>query len=312
MSTEQKIRAFLFYLSVFIFLSGLPFILSFALGYKFDRKSFKFTKTGLIFLKTQPPEASIYLNGGLLNEKTPATIRELLPGTYTIRLELKKHYSWSGEAKVEAKKVTILEKIILFPLRPNIKKINKEKFNYFWIDQEQGIIYYVSYEDNNIYTSDLEGSRYEIAGNFIALRPLAIKWKQSLDREKLLYFNKHQIGITNLASFKNGEILNGSFIIDYPTGSIIDVFWHSDNYHLIVISDRKIEVLEVKPQSNPVELVILNKRNTSSFYNIHDDTLYFVDSQKAADGYIYDNFYKLELNPKSFLFKNLMKLSPNE
>lgn len=39
MLNEQKIRAILFYLSLIIFLAGLPFILSFALGYKFDAQT---------------------------------------------------------------------------------------------------------------------------------------------------------------------------------------------------------------------------------------------------------------------------------
>jgi len=62
MLNEQRIRAILFYLSVVIFLMGLPFILSFALGYNFDRRTFKFTKTGLLVLKTQPSGASVYLD----------------------------------------------------------------------------------------------------------------------------------------------------------------------------------------------------------------------------------------------------------
>ncbi len=117
MLTEQKVRAFLFYLSVFIFLAGLPFILPFALGYKFDRRNFKFSKTGLIVIKTQPQGASIYFDKKLINDKTPATLNELLPGTYNMRLELERYYPWHDDINVEAGKVTRLEKVILFPLR---------------------------------------------------------------------------------------------------------------------------------------------------------------------------------------------------
>ena len=120
MSSDQKIRAFLFYLSVAIFLLGLPLILSSTLGYKFDRRTFKFTKAGLIALKTQPAGASVFLDDRLLNLKTPANINELLPGRYHIELELEEHYPWSGYVDVEAGKVARVEKIILFPPCPGI------------------------------------------------------------------------------------------------------------------------------------------------------------------------------------------------
>lgn len=312
MPAEQRIRAFLFYLSVFVFLIGLPFILSFALGYKFDRRTFKFTKTGLIFLKTQPPGASIYLDGKLLNEKTPTTLRELLPGTYRIRLELEKHYSWIQEVKVEPRKVMLLDKIILFPLRPNIKHINKQGFDSYLIDEPEGAIYYINYEHGNIYRSDLEGIRYEKVADFHVISPYPLKWKFSPDKKKLLYFNRYQIGITYLESPRDKLVLVAPFILDYPAGSIIDVFWHSDNYHLVIMSDKDIEVLEAKPESRPIELVKLNKKDSLAFYNIHEDTLYFIDSQTADDGNIYDNLYKLELNARTFPFLELIKLKTNE
>jgi len=308
---EQRIRAFLFYLSVIIFLIGLPFILSFALGYKFDRRSFKFTKTGLIALKTQPPGASVYLDEKLLNIKTPATISELLPGKYQLRLELEKHYLWSNEVNVDADSVTRLERIILFPLRPNIKQLNKERLSSFWVDEERGGIYYIDPEDNGIYRSDLEGESSERVADFVPLQSTPIKWALSPDRKKILYFNSRQIGIAYLEP-QDKPYLDPSFVLNYPADRIIDVFWHSDSYHLILASRKNIEVLEAEPKAEPLSLVNLNKRNTNCFYDIHSDTLYFLDSQKADDGNFYDNLYKLELNARTFPWQELMKIKSNE
>jgi hypothetical protein len=312
MLTEQRIRAFLFYLSVLIFLTGLPVILSSAFGYKFDRRTFKFTKTGLIFLKTQPAGASIFFNNKLLTDKTPATIRELLPGDYSIKLELEDHYSWAGEARVEPKKVALLDKIILFPRRPNIKHINKERFDSCWVDEEKGTVYYANYAENSVYSSDLDGMRNEKIADLLSISPPAAGWRVSPDREKLLYFNKHQIGITYLGSDRDKAVKKAPFIMEYSQGSIEDIFWHSDNYHLVVISDRSIEVLEAKLDSSPVELVKLNKAAARIFFNSREDTLYFIDSQKADDGKAYENLYKLELNARMLPFMELMKIKTNE
>ncbi|MCX5711685.1 MAG: PEGA domain-containing protein [Candidatus Omnitrophica bacterium] len=143
MYIEQRIRAILFYLSVLVFITTLPFILSFALGYKFNPKTLHFTKAGIIVLKTQPGSASIYLNDKLLDAKTPATIDELLPGTYQVKLTIENYYPWVDSIQVEAGKVSRFEKIILFPLRPQVTQLNQDRVTSFWIDEPSGLIYYV-------------------------------------------------------------------------------------------------------------------------------------------------------------------------
>jgi hypothetical protein len=312
MVNDQRIRAILFYLSVLVFFTGLPFILSFALGYKFDPHTFKFTRTGLIFLKTQPVGADIYLEEKILNEKTPTSIEELLPGKYNIKLELDKHYPWSGEAWVEAGKVTRLEKIILFPLRPLIKKLNPERLSSFWLDEEKNIIYYVNEEDGNIYRSDLEGVHYEKIATCLSDISSPLKYKLSGDREKILYFNKNKIGISFSTLHKELLTKSPSFIIAHQRDSIIDIFWHSDSYHLILISNKHIEVLEARPDSLPIILVNLNKKNASAFYDIDTDTIYFIDSQRAPDGNFYDNLYKLRLESRLSPLEEFRKLRTND
>lgn len=312
MHKEQKIRAILFYLSVFVFFTGLPFILSFALGYKFDQRSFKFTKAGLIALKTQPVGADVYLNDIVLNEKTPLTINELLPGTYNIKINLEKYYPWTSEVIVEAGKVSRLEKIILFPLRPDIKQLNKDKLSSFWVDESDKKIYYINQEDNSIYVSDLEGEHYTLAVPYIAIEPPSLRFKLSPDKQKLLYFNKHQIAVVDLTGRNKETFPNKSFVLKYPAAGINDIFWHSDSYHLIIVTDKKIEALEAKPELLAVELVSLNKKNAAISYDVNTDSLYFVDYQKADDGNFYNNLYKLDLSPRTSPLKDLIKIKTSE
>jgi len=310
--SEQRIRAVLFYLSLSIFLIGLPFILSFALGYKFNPRNFHFTKAGLIALKTQPEGASVYFNGKLLNEKTPTTINELLPGQYNIGLELERHYPWFSEVEVEAGKVTRLEKIILFPLRSNIKQLNKDKISSFWVDKEKDTIYYLNQEDKLIYKSDLKGESFEEIASLPEIISMPRQWKISADREKLLLFNQHQIVIVYLETQNANSYMESPIILNYSKRRIIDIFWYSDSYHLVLVSDRNIEVLEARPRAMPINLVNLNRKNISAFYDDTKDTLYFIDSQKAEDGKFYDNVYKLELGTKISQLRDLIKLKSNE
>lgn len=313
MFDEQRIRAFLFYLSVLIFLAGLPFILSFSLGYKFDHRKFKFTKTGIIVLKTQPPGADVYFNDTLLGEKTPATINEVMPGEYRVRIEYKDYYPWEAGVVVEPRKVSRLDKIILFPLRPDIKQLNKNRFSSFWIDQKNKVIYYINQEDSSIYKSDTSGQHFEIIGVLPELRPPSLEFKLSNDRGKLVYFNKHQIAVSILNAPESQDFPDPYQVLDYPEDVITNLFWHSDDYHLIIVTQKKILAMEAKPGALPVTLVNLNKKNIPASYDADTDTLYFIDYQKAGDGNFYNNLYKLEINTKAFLFlQEFMKKKPNE
>lgn len=300
MSGEQKIRAYLFYLCVSIFFISLPFILCFALSYKFDTRTFKFRKTGLIAIKTSPSGASVYFGAKLLNEKTPATIIELLPGEYSLRIELEKYYPWGSRVNVEAGKVTQLEKIILFPLRANIKQLNKERISSFWVDTEKSKIYYFDQESLAIYRSDLEGDNFEEIGNLPEMSILPKKWKTSPNRELFACFNPHQVAVVPLGPPDRIVAAGSPFVLNFPNRKISDIFWHSDNYHLILITERTVEVLEARAHAASVILANINKKNIACFYDPGKDTLYFLDSQMAEDRRFYDNVYKLGLSAKPF------------
>jgi hypothetical protein len=306
-SGEQKIRVFLFYLSVLFFFVTLPFILSFALGYKFDLRTFKFTKTGLIAIKSEPANADIYLQDKLLDEKTPASISELLPGQYNIRVELAKYYPWQGEISVHAGQVTRIENIILFPLRPLIKQLNKAKISLFWADFINHRLYYVDRQDNIIYTSDFDGERFEMTGVLPQSSAQLKGWKVSADREKLICFNLREVLIIPLLAGTD----KAPIMLEHPNSRVLDIFWHSDSYHFILLTDKKIEVCEAKENAAPVTLVTLNKKNAPAFYDPDNDALYFLDSQAGSDGKLYDNVYKLELGRKKDSIQELIKPSSN-
>lgn len=308
----QRIRGVLFYLSVFLFFVGLPFILSSALGYKFNRHTLKFTKTGLISIKTQPSGAKIYLNAKLIADKSPASIQELIPGVYKITLELAEYYPWKGDVDVEAGKISRFEKIILFPLRPNLQQLNQEKFSSFHIDTEKKVIYYLDQEGGVVYRSNLDASNFEDIASLPERFSPITGWQVSDDKRKLFVFNRHHISVIFFDVRGNYEYQNSPVFLDYPQEKIINVFWHADSYHLIVLTDRHIQVIESRPRALPVDLVELNKEETQAYYDLKENTLYFSDSQRSPDGSFYNNLYKLDLSPNSPLLEMLMKKKTDE
>ncbi|MDD5130981.1 MAG: PEGA domain-containing protein [Candidatus Omnitrophica bacterium] len=302
----QKIRSCLFYLSLFLFFAGLPFILSFALGYKFNAHSLKFVKTGLIFIKTQPAAAKIYINGKLFSEKSPASIHELLPGTYKVALELANHYPWKAEVEVEAGKTSRVDKVILFPVRPNLQQLNQEKFSSFRIDVEKKIIYYLDQEKKVVYRSNLDANNFEDIASLPDKFAQIDGWEISPDKRKLFIFNQYQINISFFDNQVDYEYPVSPVFLEYRQNKIIDVFWHSDSYHLVVLTDKNVQVVESRQGALPINLVELNRGTPGAFYDVKEDVLYFGDRQRSADGSFYNNLYKLELSANLYLLERLI------
>jgi hypothetical protein len=282
------------------------------LGYKFNPRTLSFTKTGIISIKTQPEGVDVYLDGNLLGEKTPMNINELLPGVYNVKLEIQDYYPWISEIKVEPRKVARLEKIILFPKRPNIKQLNQERISHFWVDNNSGHIFYFSQESNTLYESNLDGEQFKEIGSLpqdFTYPPK--KLKVSPDKDKLFIYNPHQIAIFYLKNAIGLPYVQLPVLLKYPRQQIVELFWYSDSYHMVLVSERNIEALEAAADTEPVNLVSLNKRITEASYDSEKDVLYFIDSQRSATGAFYDNAYKLDLSNKASAIKGLINIKQN-
>lgn len=111
-----SLRKILFYCFIAVYLFFCPVLILYALGYIFSPVEGQgIVKSGLVYLSTTPPGATVYLGNRKYTNKTPAAIQNLIPGDYPVRISLKKHQSWSEIIPVEAGKATVLERILLLP-----------------------------------------------------------------------------------------------------------------------------------------------------------------------------------------------------
>ncbi len=307
MITFQKTRGVLFYLSLFLFFAGLPLIIFSALGYKFNTNTLRFVKTGLIYIKTQPEGAKIYLNGKLFSAKTPASIDELIPGVYKINLELESYYSWKGEVDVEAGHASRLDKIILFPVEPDIKQLSQEEFSSFRITPEKKLIYYLDQKKKIVYRSDLDSSSFEDIASLPHEFLQITGWDVSRDNKKLFIFNPHQISVVFFDTQNDYEYAGSFVFLEYGGEKITNVFWHSDNYHLVILTDKHIQIIESSFLTKPVNLVDLNSIDPLAFYDNKEDVLYFTDTSKESVDKSRHNLYRLELSSNLYFLEKLIK-----
>ena len=123
------LRKLLFLLFAAIYVVVCPLTILYGLGYLFTPgTAHTVVKTGLLDLSTAPPGASVDLDGLPYAETTPTVIRDLLPGTYTITLQLPGRLPWVHVAQVEAGKSTVFEHILLLPRAWSVRELTPDAF----------------------------------------------------------------------------------------------------------------------------------------------------------------------------------------
>ena len=109
-------------LATIILILGVSAILIFqAKGYRFDIKSKKIEKTGIIAVSSVPVGAAVYVNNHL-SGATNTNIVNLTPGEYALKVVKEGYLSWEKNIPVVAEMVTPVE-ITLFPSVPDLRPL---------------------------------------------------------------------------------------------------------------------------------------------------------------------------------------------
>jgi len=104
---------------VALFLITAPVVVLYTAGYRWNEKKFRLEKVGIIFLRSRPSYAEIYVDGKLRSERTSARLRNLLPSDYQIKVAKKGYTSWSKTLPVASGLTTFAEGIVLWKIAPS-------------------------------------------------------------------------------------------------------------------------------------------------------------------------------------------------
>lgn len=114
----KKSRTLLFFFLLIVFLVVGPSIIMYSQGYRFDTSKMKFIETGGIYVKTNPGDASVFINGKYENRTTGFSrellIQNLLPQNHEIKIEKEGYHSWEKTLEVKEKLVSEAKYVILF------------------------------------------------------------------------------------------------------------------------------------------------------------------------------------------------------
>lgn len=119
-------RKLLFFIFTAVYIIACPILILYSLGYVYNPVRQKLVRTGIVSLSTLPRDALVFLEKSRFIHRTPADIRELLPGNYTIKLKKKGYKPWTHLLSVEAGKVVAFENILLVPDKWPVKNMAEQ------------------------------------------------------------------------------------------------------------------------------------------------------------------------------------------
>jgi len=109
------LRKLLFWVFVVVYIIICPLLILYALGYIYSPVKQELVHTGVLYIATVPAGADVYLAKSHFSHTTPATIRELLPGSYKVTLRKKGYRAWTHSITIEAGKAVTFKNILLIP-----------------------------------------------------------------------------------------------------------------------------------------------------------------------------------------------------
>ena len=289
----KKLRRLIFWIFVAFFIAASIGVLFYAQGWRLDFKSFKFVKTGGIFIETSISGAKIYINdsyivstSGILNYSR--LIGGLTPASYNVFVYKEGFYPWNKTIDVKDGLVSGIKNIILFPLE--LKKMKVAEFPNQTVTE-----FSVKDERAELKNAKLKTAKvYDFGGKLL----LTSQYKAatatpeiiSSDSLKKLYTDGNRLWVDYLKDVKNEPVKSaGETDLIAVSDSPVKFFdWLSDSEHIIWFSGTELAIAERDNRGG--------KRNVIKIYLDIDPPIYF-------DRNDFD-FYFFEKNgPKMILYK---------
>lgn len=130
------------------YLLSCPLLILYSLGYIVYPLKDKMVHTGVIHLATWPAGAQVFLEKTHFKDQTPMTIQDLLPGEYTVRIELAGYHQWVHKIRVEDGKAAAFDKILLIPNSWSEKSLHADAFSE--LTPLQGTEYFLLAQDGQL------------------------------------------------------------------------------------------------------------------------------------------------------------------
>jgi hypothetical protein len=111
---DKKIRLILFLTFLLAFLISAPLVVLYTAGYRLDLGAGQIVHTGVLNISSIPKGVSVYVDGVLQPDRSPAVFDTVYPGEHLITLEKEGYSSWEKTLEVVSRETTFIDRALLF------------------------------------------------------------------------------------------------------------------------------------------------------------------------------------------------------
>ena len=276
------LRKIVFYIFSLIYLILCPLIVARMLGFVINPLTHRLVKTGLVFISTNPPDATVTIDGRMARQKTPTVIRDLTPGKHFIRIELNGYNDWESNIPIVGKKATVLTNILLIPEEWPIKRISNQPYQNIFFAADDILIATnpvlknidIFHTSQGMAKSLFSGNSLYAAGDLVRLfnapqSPFILLEAKIKDKDKFLWVNLKEnppiiedisdlfTEIPTLIAWNNSD--NENIFAFYPK----NIYRINIKEKAIFLQDaaRLPENLRTQPTDNAQEEFLINDKN---------------------------------------------------
>lgn len=107
-------RPIVFFLFTVGFLITAPVVVLYTAGYRYHFGTGKIVQTGIITISSIPKGADVLIDTQRQDQRTPAVIGNILPGSHEVRVEKSGYVPWMKNLSVHSKQSTFVTDVVLF------------------------------------------------------------------------------------------------------------------------------------------------------------------------------------------------------
>lgn len=123
-------------------------------GYYLDLEAKRFKRLGMIFVKSIPKNAAVYIDNKFKKNKTPLNV-SIFPGSYEIRIEKDGYIAWQKRVNVESGLVNFIDYIFLIPKERETKPVTTDGIKNFLLSPDYTKVAFTDMK-NNVWTADIK------------------------------------------------------------------------------------------------------------------------------------------------------------
>lgn len=291
---KKKTRRIVFIFSVAVFVILSFSVVFFALGYRYDFVQNKFLKTGSLELKTNI-STEIYINEGLAGSTSflsnSFSRGQLLPRTYSIRVQNEKYQPWHKLVKIEAGFLTSFPRIVLLPqyfseevvASSSIRNISIKRFEF---DKGLAIIG----NKQKLESVNLENGEIKIIKSWPSLAPLVADSKNnqlvfadSPDGNKDAWFSGTEVWVKWIkdAGYQPLKVAGDRELVARFSQPVEGIQWFKDSEHLIASTSGILKFIEIDNRGG-VNIFDISTVSGPFYYDRDQDAVFKFEENKLV------------------------------